>query len=112
MPPNRGLGSSSLTEVSRELRYYTKQPLWIVPFAGIAIALLSLFKFGRMLRLASDLELHPIFILLGLGGLGMAAAVPLVLASWVKSRAFSGLMLWGGILGVAIMISFTLMWFS
>jgi hypothetical protein len=97
---------------SNKPRHYTKQPLWIIPLAGLVILLIALARFGDVLRLASDSNMHPAFAFLSLAGLGMAAAIPLVLASWVKNRFLSGLMLWGGIFVVAILICIGLLWLN
>jgi hypothetical protein len=90
--------------------HYTKQPWWLIPLGGIVVALLPLLKFGRFQR--ADLDVSLSVAMLTAGVLGMAAAAVLVVRSHIRSNLGANLVLWIGILFVAIGACVLIMWMS
>ena len=82
----------------------TPAPLWAIPLAGVVVVGCCLLKWGKFYRLQVDSGV-PIAVGLACAFLlGCAAAVPLTFASWIESEFWSGVVLWGGVLMVTLLV--------
>lgn len=84
----------------RPPKHYTKEPWWVVPLGGAAAALVPLIRRGHFER--SNLGVGLPEATLPLGVLGTVAAALLVARSHIRSVAWSNVVLWLGILLIAM----------
>jgi len=87
-------------------KHFTREPWWVVPIGGIAAGLLPLIKYGRFKQANLGVGLAEAMITAGL--LGSAAAALLVARSHIRSVGWSNLVLWLGILVIALGACFLL----
>jgi hypothetical protein len=89
-----------------EPQHYTRSSCLIIPMAGIVCAVLPLCCMGRFQRTGMGVFEG----MLVMGVMGIAAAIPLVMRSHIRSAFWSNVVLWLGILGVAVGLSLLLAW--
>jgi hypothetical protein len=80
--------------------HYTREPLWLVPLGGIAVALVPFLRPGKFLKLASGVGIVNTMLMLGL--FGAVASALLVGRSHIRSTFWSNVVLWLGILMIAL----------
>lgn len=85
-------------------RHFTKEPWWVVPLAGGIAALLPLVKYGQFRR--AELGIGLVETMLTLGLLGVVASALLVVRSRIRSSVWSNVVLWLGIVIIAIGVCF------
>ena len=87
-------------DVDKEGRHFSREPWWVIPLGGFAAALLPLLKYGRLQQALPGTDLGS--AMMTAGCLGAVASAILVARSHVRDPFCSNVVLWLGILVVAV----------
>lgn len=86
---------TDLAEIPRELRHYTRQPLWVIPLGGLIAVVLPIIQPLRFVRLVEEGGL--VFTIAALAVGGCMASAALVARSHIRSEFWSNVVLMFGI---------------